>query len=139
LAGFLKDRRDAIIARYLPAINPVVDVRMRDDLTLSFSNAAVDAGVAPAPQAYTAAWHQFHNLTGDASHIATTRAAGTSLPAPANLPTSTGSYIRVDIAAVGSADAWRSPSHVYFVRESGSWRLVGFERMPEGATANREP
>ena len=30
LAKFLIDRRDAIVRRYLPAVNPVVDVRLTD-------------------------------------------------------------------------------------------------------------
>ena len=49
LSKFLIERRNAILRRYLPAVNPVVDVRLSPSGTLTFRNAAVDADVAHAP------------------------------------------------------------------------------------------
>ena len=54
------------------------------------------------------------------------------MPAPPNLPSAAGSYIRAEIAAKGGPESWAAPVHAYFVREAGGWKLVGFERVPGG-------
>jgi hypothetical protein len=131
LSRFLTERRDAIVRRYLRALNPVVDARL-DASTLSFRNAAVDAGVAAAPAEYVVRWHRFDNVT-DATHpLAETRHRETSAEAPATLPASVGAYIRADISASGGPASWAQPVHAYFVREMEGWRLVGFARVPAG-------
>jgi hypothetical protein len=48
------------------------------------------------------------------------------------MPSAPGSYIRLEIAAVGGPGSWASPVHAYFVREAAGWKLVGFERVPGG-------
>ena len=131
LAKFLIDRRNAIVRRYLPAVNPIVEVRLTDG-TLSFSNAAVDSGVAPAPAEYVLQWLRFDNATGSTTPIDTTTTSATSAKAPAGLPEAPGSYVRVEISAKGGPESWAAPAHAYFVRESSGWRLVGFERVPGG-------
>ena len=131
LAKFLIERRDAIIRRYLPAVNPVVDVRLAPG-GLTFKNAAADAGVASAPSEYVVQWLRFDNATGATTPIGTTSAAGTTVAAPAELPSQAGSYIRAEIAAKGGPEAWAAPAHAYFVREPGGWKLIGFERVPGG-------
>jgi hypothetical protein len=53
------------------------------------------------------------------------------MPAPAGVPTDSGTYIRVDISASGGVHpSWASPVHAYFRRIDNGWKLVGFERMP---------
>ena len=133
LAKFLIDRRDAIIRRYLPAVNPVVDVQLAA-AGLTFRNAAVDAKVAAAPQEMTVTWSQFNNATGATTPIGTTTAPGTSntVPVPANLPAAPGTYIRAEISAKGGPATWGEPAHAYFLREASGWKLVGFERVPGG-------
>jgi hypothetical protein len=131
LSKFLLERRDAIVRRYLPAVNPVVDVALIGS-SLTFRNAAVDAGVATAPQEYVVQWSRFDNATGGTTPIGTTNAASTTVPAPGDLPPAAGSYIRAEIAAKGGPESWAQPAHAYFVREGSSWRLVGFERVPGG-------
>ncbi len=131
LAKFLIDRRDAIVRRYLVALNPVVDVKLSPE-SLQFKNAAAEAGIASDPTEYVAHWMQFDNLSAATREIGTTSAAGHSVPTPRDLPSEAGSYIRVDIAARGGPESWAAPVHAYFVRESPGWRLVGFERMPGG-------
>jgi len=132
LAKFLIERRDAIVRRYLPAVNPIVDVRLSAPGALSFRNAAVDAGVSPAPAEYVVQWLRFDNSTGTTTAIGTTSAAGTSVNAPQNLPSAPGSYIRAEISTKGGPASWTSPAHAYFVREAAGWKLVGFERVPGG-------
>ena len=132
LAKFLIDRRDAIVRRYLPAVNPIVDVQLAAPATLTFKNVAVDAGVAPAPAEYVVQWLRFDNATGATTPIGATSATGTSVAAPPDLPSAAGSYIRAEIAAKGGPESWAAPVHAYFVREAGGWKLVGFERMPGG-------
>ena len=132
LAKFLIDRRNAIVRRYLPAVNPIVDVQLAAPATLNFKNVAVDAGVAPAPAEYVVQWLRFDNATGATTPIGATSAKGTSVAVPPDLPSAAGSYIRAEIAAKGGPESWAAPVHAYFVREAAGWKLVGFERMPGG-------
>ena len=138
LANFLIDRRDAIVRRYLVAVNPIVDVHLPETGRLMFANAAVDADAASLPMEYIANWSKFDNVTGTATTIGTTRSAGsmTSVPAPIDLPTLEGVYVRAEIAAVGGPAAWSAPVHAYFLRQHANWKLVGFERMPDGNAPN---
>ena len=133
VAKFLIDRRDAIVKRYLPAVNPIVDVELGATGPLTFSNAAVDANVAAAPQEYVVAWSRFDNATGMTTSIGTTTGAGAkpSVPLP-DAPQTPGTYLRAEIAAKGGPEAWARPAHAYFLREAGGWKLVGFERVPGG-------
>jgi hypothetical protein len=137
LARFFIERRDAIIRRYLPAVNPIINVRLAD--TLTFGNAAVDAGVAPAPGEYVVQWLRFDNATGTTTPIGTTSAAAGRVATPDNLPMAAGTYVRAEIAAKGGPEAWATPAHAYFVREGSSWKLVGFERVPGGNLPGGQP
>jgi hypothetical protein len=134
LAKFFIDRRDAIIRRYLAAVNPIVDVQLTAAGTLTYRNAAVDAGVAPAPTEVAVNWLQFDNTTGATTPIGETSApaASMSVPVPKNLPSTPASYIRAEIAFEGGPESWGQPAHAYFVREANGWKLVGFERVPGG-------
>jgi hypothetical protein len=138
LSKFLIERRDAIIRRYLPAVNPIVDVRLTGEGVLTFRNAAVDASVAPAPAEYTVEWLRFDNASGATTSIATTSAPAPRVAAPPDLPSTIGRYIRAEISAKGGPESWAEPAHAYFVREAPGWRLVGFERVPIGNPPRRE-
>ena len=141
LAEFLIQRRDAIVRRYLQAVNPVVDVQLGDDKRLTFRNAAVEATDTGVPMEYVVKWLRFDNGSGAATAIGTTSAAGsrTSVPVPLDLPLEEGVYIRAELSASGGPPAWSEPVHTYFVRERGSWKLVGFERVPEGRAPDSAP
>ena len=140
LAKFLIDRRDAIMRRYLPAVNPIVDVQLAAAGPLTFKNAAVDAKVAAVPQEIVVAWFQFDNATGTTTPLGTTSAPGASMsvPVPPTLPSAPSTYIRAEIAAKGGPESWAQPSHAYFLREVSGWKLVGFERVPGGNPPNSE-
>ncbi len=133
LARVLVQRRDKIGHAYLPAINPVVDIALSESGMLTFENAAVSAGVAPAPTGgYLMQWSRFDNNTGATTGdlgTSTANAAGGS-QAPVTLPATAGSYIKVEIRAVQPVNAsWGVPVSAYF-RRSGGWKLVGVDRGP---------
>jgi hypothetical protein len=132
LARFFIERRDAIVRRYLPAVNPIVDVRLSPTGALTFANAAVEAKVAQPPAEYAVRWLRFDNAAGSTTLVGETRASATTVMAPPDMPSAPGSYIRLEIAAVGGPGSWASPVHAYFVREAAGWKLVGFERVPGG-------
>jgi len=130
LVRALAQRRDAIAKAYLTAVNPIADPIMTDGV-LTFANAAVDADVARAPQAYHAVWSTFDNTTHSTRRIAETSSRTTSVDVPKGLWTGDGAFIQVAMSAVdGEQPAWGIPVHAYFRMRGGEWRLVGFERMP---------
>jgi hypothetical protein len=130
LGTVLIQRRDAIGRTYLPAINPVVNLALSDSGLLTFDNAAVSAGVAPAPAGgYDVRWAGFDNNTGQTT-TDLGRSASAPSQAPMPLPSERGSYIKVEIRAVQPATpSWSAPVDAYF-RRDGGWKLVGLERMP---------
>jgi hypothetical protein len=131
VAGAIIDRRNAILRHYLPAVNPVVDPALDGAGVLTFGNAAVEAGVAPAPKGYTTTWERYDNGTGEAAALGTATAATTRVPAPGALPSERGAFVQVGIAADGSTHAsWATPVTAWFRRADDGWRLVGFERTP---------
>ena len=131
LVKALVERRDAILRTYLPAINPIAEPTLDDSGTLVFRNAAVDAGVAPPPKEYRAVWATFDNATGQTRTIGETSASSVRLPAPSGLPRGADVFIKIDLSATGGPNTtWQTPVHAYFRRQSGEWRLVGFERLP---------
>ena len=132
IGDVMMKRRDKILRAYLPAINPIVEPRLEKD-RLSFENAAVAAGVANAPERYRASWFQFDNATGDSRPLSETSGPTTTLDAPGNLPTETGTYVLVEISADSKEHpAWQRPIRAYFRADAGGWTLVGLKRMPGG-------
>jgi hypothetical protein len=136
VADTLIARRDAIGRAWLTNVNPVVDPVLDASGALRFRNAAVDARVAEAPASYEVAWSTFDNATGAATPIGQPAAAsGTQASAPSGLPTTPGSFVRVEIKAVKPQhESWAVPVQAFFRREGGDWKLVGFERLPDTPT-----
>jgi hypothetical protein len=127
LAKAIAERRLRILQTYLPKINPIVDPALDRDGRLTFRNLAVEMAVADRAPSYRALWYTFDNAADKVTLIATTEAAQSPMPMP---PMPASEYIKVDISAVGGPKAWATPVSAYFQRNSGGWRLVGFERMP---------
>jgi hypothetical protein len=130
--GFLLHRRSAILARYLPAVNPIVDPALDANGRLTFANAAVEADVAPAPAGYRTVWSRFDNETGATELLGerTSRSTWVSAPGPLR-----GAFLKVEISATGTRfTSWTVPVQVYFRSEGLHWRLVGLDRQ-SGADA----
>jgi hypothetical protein len=129
LADVLIKRRDAIGRTYLTRMTPIVDPVLHPTGTLTFGNAAVDHGLASAPASYSARWFRFDNATGESRAMGESAGARASLEGPAQLPTTDGSYVRVEIAATHAEyPQWTTPVQAYFLREGAAWKLVGLER-----------
>ena len=134
LADVLIKRRDKIGKAYLPAVNPLVNFQLDGSGVLTFENAAVNAGFAPAPRGgYEARWYLFDNDGGSSSPVGSPVVSpGLKIPAPAGLPTRDGLFIRIEVAAIDPANStWAIPVKVYFRRLATGWKLVGLERMPD--------
>jgi len=130
LAQALIERRDAILKRYLPAINPIVNPALDSSGVLIFGNAAMQARVAMPPESYRAVWSNFDNATGQASRIGETTAKEERMQAP-QLPSAEGAFVKVELSAASAKNpTWAQPVSAYFRREAGGWKLVGFERLP---------
>jgi len=129
LVKALSERRDAIGRRYLPAINPIVDPAMDSSGALTFTNAAVAAHVASAPDGYQAIWYRFDNAKGTSEKIGGTVNSSEKFEAPSGLPSEAGSYVRVEISATKAEQpGWQIPLNAYFARTADGWKLVGLER-----------
>jgi hypothetical protein len=134
IADIMIKRRDKIVREYLPAVNPIVTPRLdRDQIT--FENAAVAAGVASAPEGYIASWFHFDNTTGEARPFAATSSHTTTIAVPAGLPTTTDSFVAIDLSANSREyPDWLRPARAYFRRDAAGWKLVGFDRVPDPST-----
>jgi hypothetical protein len=133
LAEVLIQRRDKIGKTYLNAVNPVVNVALDANDTLTFDNAAVLARVGAEPAGgYVVNWARFDNATGQATSIGSpTPTTDRRAKAPAALPAAAGSFVKVQIAAVKPFEpSWTLPVDVYFRRVADGWKLVGVERLP---------
>src|SRR5262245_29072055 len=99
LGDVLIKRRDRIGRAYLPAINPIVDVKLTRDGALTFGNAAVEAKVSQAHAGgYRARWYAFDNVTGESRAVGNVTSSGDGrMQAPPEVPAAAGGFIRVDI------------------------------------------
>jgi hypothetical protein len=135
LGDVLIQRRDKIKSIYLTQVNPIVNPTL-DAKGLTFENAAVAAGVAKGPETYRASWMLFDNATGETRPLSETKSETTTISAPNDLPSS--GFVAVDIAADSATyPTWKQPVRAYFRRDGGSWKLVGFERLPGNTSTAR--
>jgi hypothetical protein len=133
LAYTLIARRDKIGRAYLTAVNPLVNFVLDNSGTLTFSNAAVAAGVSPPPAGgYAAKWAMFDNETNQTQPFgAESTAPGERIQAPPGLPATEGAYVKVQVSALQPQHrSWTVPVDVYFRRQTDGWKLIGLERLP---------
>ena len=108
-------------------MNPLVRPALTN-ASLTFTNAAVAAGVAPAPGGYRARWGRFDNTTGVTTPLAETTSSTTTL----NVPSLDGlDYVQVDVTATDApVQAWDQPVVLHFRRQADGWQWVGLVRQP---------
>jgi hypothetical protein len=131
LTRILLERKAKVLKSWLNASNPVVDLQLDSSGSLSFHNAAEEAGVAAAAERYTLSWSRFDNATR-AHTPAGTEQTVTSKTAqmPRELLSDSGEFVAVTIRAFhADQPAWQHPLTAYFKRSDG-WKLVGLERNP---------
>jgi hypothetical protein len=132
LGDALIERRDKIGRIWLTIVNPVVDPKLAAAGTLTFENIAARYKFAAPAARYLAVWHRFDNKTGEATPIGQTEAPDERVAAPPGLPTASGTFVRVDISAAGGPHpSWAVPVYAYFKRTGSTWKLVGFNRLPQ--------
>jgi hypothetical protein len=129
IAKTLIARRDKVLKAWLTGVNPIVGPSLAADGTLTFRNAAVDAGIATPPAAYSLTWSAFDNATGKpAGAPQEMRVDRPQASAPAGL-LSGGEFVSVVVRTMHSDHAsWNAPVSIVFRRSNQGWRLVGLER-----------
>jgi hypothetical protein len=134
IADALIARRDAIGRAWLTDVNPVVDPAMDGSGALTFKNAAVAAGMAQAPASYEVSWFTFDNATGTTAPLAAAMKSNREgADAPAGLRAEDGAFVVAEIKAIDAAHpSWATPVRATFRRSASAWKLVGFERLPDG-------
>ena len=126
-------RRDKVVAAWINQVCPVVDAALSADGTLAFTNAAVDAKAATAPERYELRWFRFDNTTDQRTPVGEPMLVSSgSARAPDGL--TVGDFVGVSVTAAHARQpGWATPSTFYFRRGgsgAASWSLVGVERGP---------
>jgi hypothetical protein len=130
LAEVLIKRRNSIGQTYYTRINPLVNFRLDSSGVLTFENAAVQAGIVEAKNAYKAVWSIFNNDTGALTPVGESNSSSHQIAAPKGLPEKA-AFVMAEVRAVDPPHpSWIKPVRVTFNRTSGGWKLVGLERMP---------
>lgn len=132
LTQILLERKRKVLTSYLNGTNPVVDLALATDGTLTFGNAAEAAAVARPAESYTVDWSRFDNATGTHTAVGTSHeVVETRAVAPPALMSDRPEFVAVTIRA-NRADqpAWAQPLTAWFKRATDGWILVGLERQP---------
>ena len=132
MTATLLKRRDKVLQTWLNAVNPVVDPVLAANGALTFSNAAITARVADAPDSYTLQWFRFNNASDSRHNVgeaSTVTAASAQAPAEFISAAQAGDYVGVTITAKHRTHAaWAKPTTFYFRRTADGWQWVGSER-----------
>jgi hypothetical protein len=127
LTRTLARRRDIIARTWLTGVNPIVDVSLDASGALSFTNAAVAAGVA-THGTYTIAWARFDNQSGSSERVSVEKQTQPRGAAPESLMSSA-DFIEATIwSEHADHPAWGEPVRAYFRRDGAAWRTVGLTR-----------
>jgi len=130
MTATLIERRNKVLKTWLTDINPLVEFALGSDGVLTFTNAAVAAGVATPAAEYQVRWLRFDNATGSATGAIEGTTTGTRAAAPPQL-LADAEFLQVEIASEHPQfSAWKAPVTVHFRRGSAGWVLVGIRRGP---------
>ena len=128
LTRVLIQRRDKVVAAWINQVCPVVSPSLSPDGTLTFENAAAEAGAATAAESYTVQWLRFDNASDTRTPAGDPfTAAALTARAPAELLDS--DYVGASLTARHPQQpGWAEPTTVFFRRSGPAWQLVGVER-----------
>jgi hypothetical protein len=130
ITATLIERRNRVVKRWLPGVNPLVDFALSAEGELTFGNAAVAAGIATPAASYRARFARFDNSSGSTSGAMDVSATETRLAAPPQVLAGS-QFVQVEIASVHPQfPAWSTPVTVHFRRDGAGWTLVGVKRLP---------
>jgi hypothetical protein len=129
IAKTLIARRDKVLGAWLTGVNPVTAPALAADGTLTFRNAAADAGVATAASSYVLTWTAFDNATGSPTGAPQEmRVDQPRATAPAGLLAGR-DFVSVVVRTMHpDRPSWNAPVTIVFRRTDQGWRLVGLER-----------
>jgi hypothetical protein len=132
LTKTLLERRNKVLAAWLNATNPVVDLALSEAGELTFANAATRAAVAKPAEKYTLRWARFDNAAARADPVgAEQTVTEPKASAPAELLAAKPEYISVEVRAFHPEQPdWSQPLSAYFRRAGDRWALVGLDRVP---------
>jgi hypothetical protein len=128
IASTLIKRRDKVLRAWLTGVNPLVNARLATDGTLTFENAAVDAGIAKPPTSYRLSWSRFDNTTGQPTGSPvegeTTQPRAVAPEGVRDAP-----YVTLTIRTMHpDYPAWSAPVGFTFRRTGTQWETVGLDR-----------
>jgi hypothetical protein len=129
LVRVLRERRDAIVRAYLPALNSIVNPQLTSAGLLTFQDAAVDAGVANASASYMAQWFAFDNALNENRFLGESSGTRSNLGSPVPLPVDDDAYLRVDVSAGSARRSWELVTMFFRNTEQRGWQLIGLERF----------
>ena len=130
IAQTLIERRNRVLKTWLTAVNPLVDFALSADGVLTFTNAAVDAGVATPATSYRVRWARFDNATGSHGDATEITAPDARVAAPPQV-LSGSQFVQAEVASLHPQfSAWNTPATVHFRRDGAGWTLVGIKRGP---------
>ena len=130
LADVLIQRREKIKSIYLTQVNPIVNPALDaqgPDVRERRRRRRRRARHGRVPRVVDGLRQRHRRDQADRRRP---RARRRPSPAPSGLPSS--GFVAVDIAADSDTyPTWKQPVRAFFRQEGGSWKLVGFERLPE--------
>jgi hypothetical protein len=131
IAETILARRAKVLMSWLNVTNPVVNVALNAQGTLTFENAAEEAGMAKAAERYTIQWSRFDNAASTHSSVGELQTV-TERTAQAPRDLLSADFIAATIRAYHpDQPAWQHPVIAYFRRApDATWSLVGLERNP---------
>jgi hypothetical protein len=123
-------RRSKILKSWLNGTNPIVSPSLQQDGTLTFTNAAEDAGVGPAADHFTIQWSNVDNASGALTSIGQEQTfTERRVQAPASVISGQADFVAAQVRAFHpDQPGWSQPLTIYFRRTTAGFTLVGLER-----------
>jgi hypothetical protein len=123
-------RRDKVARAWLNDVNPIVDLALTADGSLSWQNAAVAARAAEPAQSYTLQWFTFDNASGTRGELSPAQSVNElRATAPETVTKTASAYIGVVMTAQHPQQpGWAKPATFYFRRNGSGWTWVAAER-----------